>query len=60
MSAFTNNFVARLRWMVIKSTRAKFISLVDEMDGIFQKEDTKAELKPSRIRRDNRDLERVL
>ena len=60
MSAFTNNFAARLRWMVTKSTRANSVSLVHEMAGISQKEDTKTELKPSRIRRDNRDLERVL
>ena len=31
MSAFTNNFAARLRWMVTKSTRASFVSLVQEM-----------------------------
>ena len=59
MSAFTNNFAARLRWMVTKSTRASFVSLVQEMAGISHKEDTKAELKPSRMSRDNRDLERV-
>lgn len=60
MSSFTNNFAARLRWMLTKSTRANFVSLVQDMAGISYGDDTKAELKPSRIRRDNRDLERVL
>ena len=60
ISAFTNNFAARLRWIVTKSTRAKFVSLVQEMAGISQKDDTKAELKPSRIKRDKRDLAKIV
>ena len=60
ISAFTNNFAVRLRWIVTKSARANFVSLVQEMAGISQKEDTKAELKPSRIKRNNRDLAKIV
>ena len=56
----TNNYCARLRWMLTKSSRAAFIGLVREMAGLTTKEDVTAELQPSRVRRDRRDLNKVM
>lgn len=56
----TNNYCARLRWMLTKSSRAAFIGLVQEMTGLTTKEDVTAELQPSRIRRDRDDLKKVM
>ena len=58
VTTFINNFAARLKWMVTKSTRATFISLVHEMAGIVQKEDTAAELQSSHIRRGHQGSEK--
>ena len=56
----TNNYGARLRWMLTKSSRAAFIGQVREMAGLTNKEDVTAELQPSRVRRDRRDLNKVM
>lgn len=56
----TNNYCARLRWMLTKSSRAAFIGLVQEMAGLTTKEDVTAELQPSRVGRDRRDLKKVI
>ena len=57
ISAITKNFATRLR---TKSTLYKFVSFTKDMASTSQKVDAKEDLKPSRIRRDNRDLERIL
>ena len=46
--------------MITKSTRPSFINLVQEMAGLIQKKDVVAELRPTRIRRDVVDLEKVM
>ena len=56
----TNSYPARLRWMITKSTRASFTSLVQEMAGLIEKNDVAAELRPARIRRDVADLKKVM
>ena len=50
----TNNYAARLRWMITKSTRASFISLVQEIAGMISTNDVSAEQRPSRIERDKK------
>ena len=50
----TNNYAARLRWMITKSTRASFISLVQEIAGMINTNDVSAEQRPSRIERDRK------
>ena len=55
-----NNYCARLRWVLTKSSRAALIGLVREMAGLTTKEDVTAELQPSRIRRDRLDLNKVM
>jgi len=56
----TNNFSARLRWSVTKGARAALISAMLEMAGMNITSDTQAELTPSRISRDNKDLGNLL
>ena len=60
ITAFTNDYYARLRWMITKSTRASFISLIQEMAGLISKEDVTSELRERRIRRDNEDLQKIM
>lgn len=60
ITSATNSYCARLRWMVTKSTRASFISLVQEMAGLTVKNDVAAELRPARIDRDIKDLKQIL
>ena len=38
-NCFTNNNAAQLSWMITKSTRATFISFLQEMAGLIQKEE---------------------
>lgn len=56
----TNNFTARLRWSTTKGARAAIISTMLEMAGMDKTGDIQAELTPSRITRDNRDLNKLL
>ena len=60
ITAFTNNYSARLRWMTTKATRASFITLLQEMTGLITKEDVTSELRTRRIHRDNEDLRKIL
>jgi len=59
MSSFTNNYSARLRWMLTKSARAAVISSVQEMAGLRGTADPTAELQGARIKRDCSDLRKV-
>ncbi len=59
LSSATNNYSARLRWMITKSTRAAVISMAQNMVGLTHREDTTAELHQTRVKRDNRDLVKV-
>ena len=60
ITSSTNNYAARLRWMLTKSTRASFVSLLHEMAGLIVKENTTALLRPARIKRDDRDVKTVV
>jgi len=60
VTSVTDNYAARLRWMLTKSTRASLASHLQEMAGMVTKEDTSAELKPSRMKRDCSDLGKVI
>ena len=56
ITAFTNDYSARWRWMIKKSTRVSFISLLHNMAGMITKEYVTAELQPKRIQRDGEHL----
>lgn len=60
ITSATNSYSARMRWMITKSTRASFTSLVQEMAGLIEKDDVSAELRPSRMERDVSDLKKVM
>lgn len=60
ITSFTNDYSARLRWMVTKATRASFITSLLEMTGLITKEDIATELHPRRIERDNADLQKII
>ena len=60
LTAVTNSYSARLRWMITKSTRSSFMSRVQEMAGLIQGNEVVAELRPTRIHRDVADLNRVM
>ena len=60
IASMTNNHSARLRWMVTKSSRAAFVGALFDMAGIAITEDTAAELRPARIKRDRSDKEKVI
>ena len=60
IKSFTNDYSARLRWMVTKATRASFITSLQEMTGLITKEDITTELHPRRIERDNADLQKII
>ena len=53
------NYPARLRWMITKSTRASLASQLQKLVGMVIK-DTSAELKPSRMKRDCKDVAKVI
>lgn len=59
ITTFTNDYSARFRWMVTKSTQAAFISQLQEMTGLISKENVTTELRPRRIQRDNEDLQNI-
>ena len=48
ITSFTNDYSARLRWMITKATRASFITLLQEMTGLINKEDVTPELSESK------------
>lgn len=56
ITSATNNYTARLCWMITKSTRDSFMSLVQEMAGLVTKDDTTTELTCRWIERDAKDL----
>ena len=60
ITSFTNEYSARLRWMITKATRASFVTSLQEMTGLITKEDITAELRPRRIKRDNEDLQKIV
>ena len=51
ITSFTNDYSARLRWMITKATRASFITLLQEMTGLINKEDVTPELSQRRTQR---------
>ena len=60
MSAMTNNYSARLRWMLTKSARAAFISKIHEITGMTNYEDVTPDLRPSRLKRNKTDLDKLV
>ena len=60
IASFINNYFARLRWIITKSIRASFVTKLLEMTGLAKQEDATAELKPSIIKRDNEDLNKII
>ena len=60
ISAATNNYSTPLRWMVTESSRAAVVSITQDMAGLFGSYDPIAELRPSRIKRDSSDVQKVL
>ena len=60
LSAATNNYNARLRWMMTKSTRAALTSTLHAMVGLGGPDSVVADARPCRIKRDASDLKRVI
>ena len=60
ISAFTQCVKARKRWTVTRSMRGAVVSCLLDMAAITTKDETKQELKPHRIKRDNSDLEKLM
>ena len=60
LSAATNNYNARLRWMMTKSTRAALTSTLQAMVGLGGPDSVVADARPCRIKRDASDLKRVI
>ena len=60
ISAMTNNYEARLRWMVTKSARAGCMSKLQEILEMKQLDDVTADLRKSKIKRDTDDLKKIV
>ena len=60
VSSMTNNYNARLRWMLTKAARASFIDKVDDLAAISDKEDVTADLQSSRLRHNATDLQSMI
>ena len=57
----TNNYSGRVRWSVTKGCRAFITKEAMKMAGMKEVgDDTHADLRPSRIKRDNKDLKKLL
>ncbi len=58
--AFTNSEEARRRWTVAHTAKSEIVGLLMEMTGLKHKEDCTRELRPSRIKQDNDNLQKVI
>lgn len=56
----TNNYSSRVRWSVTKSSRAALANEALSMVDMGNTRDTQTDLHPSRIKRDNSDLQKVI
>ena len=60
INSFTNSISARQRWVKSHSISMSVLtSLLDDL-GLSRKEDVSCELKPSRIKRNSRDLKNIM
>ena len=55
----TNNYTARLRWMVTRSLRSSFVGQMKEMAGL-QNSSSDSAHSSSKTRRDNQDLDKLI
>ena len=60
VSSMTNNYNARLCWMLTKAARASFIDKVNDLAAISDKEDVTSDLQSSRLRRKATDLQSMI
>lgn len=60
ITTLTNNYSARMRWMLTKSARSAIVTSVQEMAGIGNVDDPTAELRGARVRHDNTDVRKVI
>lgn len=60
ISSMTDNYCARLRFMVTKSNRSRMTGVLMDMAGLQTIHDATNELKSSRVIRDNSDLNKVI
>jgi len=56
----TNNYNARVRWCITKSSRAALVNEAFAMVGMGNTRDTQADISPARIKRDNEDLQKII
>ena len=56
----TNNYNARLRWILAKAARASFINKMNDLVSISDKEDVTADLQSSRLCRNATDLQSMI
>ena len=56
----TNNYNARLHWMLTKAARDSFIDKVNDLAAVFDKEDVTADLQSSRLIRNATDLQSMI
>ena len=60
ITAMTNNYNARLRWMLTKAARTALVSKLQEITGVNSKQDVIADMRPSKLKRNTSDLKRVI
>ena len=60
ITSFSKPVSARRRWMVTRSVRSELVSHLMDKSGQKPKADVVQELKPSRIQRDNADLNKLI
>ena len=60
ISAFSQSYTARRRWMITRSVRSAIVGALLSKTGIRKKGDVNQELKPSRIQRDNKDVSSLI
>ena len=56
----TNNYSSRVRWSVTKSSRAALVNEALSMVAMGNARDTQTDLSPSRVRKDNEDLQKII
>ena len=60
ITAFANSESARSRWMITRSLRSEIVGRLLESSGIIKAPDSKHDLEEGRIKKDHRDIERII
>lgn len=60
ITAFANSESARSRWMITRSVRSEIVSSLLESSGITKTPDTKHDLQEGRIKKDHRDIDKII